>query len=325
MVLTGFFSNFLQTDVMKTGYIKIIGCLLVCSTALSCSCRDDDEGPREQTKHYRLTVKAIGPDSENVRDNVYFYLFDDGDKLAKVVKGNLDQEADIELARKSKYSAVALGYSPETPVPNIPLGTSIEDAQIILSTKDFVGNKVATSPGDIFHGIIELKENANPECPDIPGAADTAQIVWIKRKVAALTIIARNLQSELNTTDEDFSYVVRQTSGTLDFRGNLKGDKVAYHPTSHFSTTNHDLVAPMFYTYPSASDEGFAVDIYKGNTLLKSYFGDNEESPMLLKEGKHTVVFIDFRKDATDNGDGFLDVTCKVLDWTDTNINEGFH
>lgn len=310
---------------MKTGYIKIIGCLLVCSTALSCSCRDDDEGPREQTKHYRLTVKAIDPDSENVRDNVYFYLFDDGDKLAKIVQTNLDAESDIEVVLKPKYSVVALGHAPETPVPNIPLGTLIEDAQIILSTSDFVNNKVAASPGDIFHGIIEIIENSNPECPDLTRAADSAQVVWVRRKVAALTIIARNLQSELNTTDEDFSYVVRQTSGSLDLRGNVKGDKVAYHPNSHFSATNRDLVAPKFYTYPSASDEGFAVDIYKGNTLLKSYFGDNEENQMLLKEGKHTVVFIDFRKDATDNGDGFLDVTCKVLDWTDTNINEGFN
>lgn len=312
---------------MKTRYIAIIGCLLLCSSTMLSSCRDcDDDHSGDNTKRYRLTVKTIDSDYQNIQDNVSLYVFDKAYKLKKVVKCNLDTEADIEVPLNEQYTIVALGHSADMADPAIPMETLIEDAQIVLSTNVFADKVVATSPGDIFHGTIELK-NEDTECDEITRSETTTSdankgVVWIKRKVAALTIITRNIQSELNTTDENFSYVVRQTSGTLDFKGNLKGDKVNYHPASHFTTTNHDLVAPLFYTYASDKDDGFCIDIYRGTTLLQSYCTDSEENPMLLKEGKHTVLFIDYRN--SNGGDGYLNVICKVQDWKDDNIGEEF-
>lgn len=313
---------------MKTRYTAIIGCLLLCSASVLFSCRDcDDDHSSESTKSYLLTVKAIDSDYQNIQDNVSLYVFDKAYKLKKVVKCNLDTESNIDVPLNEQYTIVALGHSVDMADPAIPMETLIEDAQIVLSTDVFADKVVATSPGDIFHGTIEIK-NEGTECGEVTRSKATTSednkgVVWIKRKVAALTIITRNIQSELNTTDEDFSYVVRQTSGTLDFKGNLKGDKVNYHPASHFTTTNRDLVAPLFYTYASDNDDGFCVDIYKGTTLLQSYCTDSDENPMLLKEGKHTVVLIDYR-DNSNGGEGFLNVTCKVQDWHDDNIGEEF-
>lgn len=296
---------------MKTGYIKLMGCLLLCSVAMS-SCNDND-GDCNIATQYKLTVKAVDSDQEAIKDNVSLYVFDKDSKLTNVSKCNLDVESAIKLDPSQQYSIIAIGHSPETPMPVIPLGTTIDNMGIILSTDDFVGHKVAGSPGDIFHGRIELKGDWDD---------DRGTIIWIRRKVAALTIITRNLQEEFNTTDEDFSYVVRKTYGTLGFDGNLKGDKVAYHPTSSINPTNHHLVAPMFYTYPSQSDDGFAIDIYKGTNLLNTYDTDSDEQQMLLKEGKHTVVVIDFNN-VGDNG--LLDITCNLKDWADDNIDEGFN
>lgn len=300
---------------MKAGYIKIIGWLLFCSIALlggSCIGDDDDDGCEGKTGHYRLTVKTIDPDSENIKENVSLYVFDHTHQLIKVVKCDIDLEADIELEPSEQYSIVALGHSPETPAPAITLGISMKDAQIILPTSDFASHTVATSPGDIFYGRIDIKNNDK----------NVRETVWIKRKVAALAIITHNIQSQLNTTDVDFSYVVRQTNGTLDFEGKLKGEKVAYHPESYINSTNHDLVAPMFYTFALEEEDGFCIDIYKGAALIKTYCTDKEEQKMMLKEGKRTVVYIDFNNTATD---GFLDITCILKDWTDDDINEGFN
>lgn len=296
---------------MKTGYITIICWLLLCSATLLSSCiKEDDRGT---TKHYRLTVKAIDSDSEYIRDNVFLYFFDGNGILEKIVKCELNTECDVEGAYKNRYSVIAFGYSADMQVPVIPLGTSIEESQIVLPTSTFANNIIAASPGDIFYGRVDLKE----DCSDVK------ELIWMRRKVATLSIITRNLQSELNTTDEDFSYVVKQTYGTFDFNGVLEGNKVAYHPASHFNPVNKDLVAPMFYTFPSQGNDGFCIDIYKGSSLIQSYCTDKDENQLLLKEGQHTEVLIDFHKN--DDGSAQLNVTCVLKDWTDNGINEGFN
>lgn len=293
---------------MKTGYIKTVGWLLLCSAALLCSCDGDDD--QDGSRHYRLTVKSIDPDFENIKEHVALYFFDENRKLDKIVPCELDKESDIKGAYNKKYTVIAFGYSSDMPV--IPLGTQIEQARITLSESSFADNIVADSPGDIFYGRVDLKG----------GCSNVKDIIWIRRKVAALTIITRNLQSQLNTTDVDFSYIVRQTYGTFDFEGKFNGNKVAYHPESYINSFDHDLVAPKFYTYPSYESGGFSIDIYKGTSLIATYSADSDERQMLLKEGKHTVVFIDFNNLGND---GFLDITCTQKDWVDDNINEGFN
>lgn len=294
---------------MKTGYITTISWLLLCSAVLLCSCDDDDD--YGESKHFRLTVKATDPDPENVKDNLYLYFFDGDHKLEKAVKCALNAESDIMGSFEKQYTVIALGHSKDMQLPTIKQGTLIEDAQIVLPTHSFANKVVADSPGDIFYGVFEFNS----------GCKDEKETIWIKRKVAALTIITQNIQAALNTTDEDFSYVVRQTYGALGFNGKLKGDKISYHPKSYFSPTNHDLIAPMFYTYASQDEDGFCIDIYKGTSLIKSYCADGEAEPMLLKEGKHTEVLIDFGNAVTG---GSLDVTCVLKDWVSDNIEEGF-
>lgn len=295
---------------MKTGNIKTTVWLLLCSAILLFSC--DRDYDKNDSKHYLLTVKAIDPDSENVKDNVSLYFFNQDRKLTQVATGSLDQQADVEAPYNKKYTVIAIAHSAEMQLPSIALGTTMADAQIILNESSFANKTVADSPGDIFYGSIDLED----------GCGSVKEVIWVRRKVAALTIITRNIQDQLNTTDQDFSYLVRQTYGTLDFEGKFKGNKVNYHPKSYISTTNKDLVASKFYTYPSQADDGFSIDIYKGETLINTYSTDKDESSLLLKEGKHTVVIIDYKDNG---GQGFLDVTLKLQDWSDDNINEGFN
>lgn len=292
---------------MKIGYIKTMGWLFLCSAALLCSCDMNDD--HSESRHYQLTVKAIDPDYEGIANNVALYFFNGNRQLEKIVPCALDKESDI-IGDFKEYTVIGLGSSMQ--LPTIALGTTIDQAQIVLSETPLTNNIAADSLGDIFHGRIDLKA----DCSDVN------EIVWIRRKVAALTIITRNIQSELNTTDEDFSYAVKHTSGTLDFEGKLKGDKVSYHPKSNINPINKNLVAPMFYTFPLQDEDEFSIDIYKGKNLINTYSTDKDEKQMLLKEGKHTVVLIDFKGTT---GDGFLDVTCTLKDWKDDNISEGFN
>lgn len=298
---------------MKTIYTTIVGSLLLSGATLLASCDRDDGHDRDRAKHYMVTVKAVESDFAAVKDNVSLYVFDDASKFIKLAQTTLDKATDLALEHSKSYTVVAVAHSADMPLPTFAQGTLLQDAQIVLATSAFADkNNVATSPGDLFHGTISLVDN--DLCSDVDNVT-----LWTRRKVAALTIITRNIQTVLNTTDTDFSYVVRQTSGTIDLSGALKGAKVVYHPASHFSTTNKDLIAPMFYTYASQAEDGFTIDIYRGNTLVQSYTTDADENPDLLKEGKHTVVLIDFTVPGAQ-----MNVSLSVQDWSDGSIEESF-
>lgn len=298
---------------MKTGHITIIGWLLLFGVTLLFSCIKNDEP--ETSRHYRLTIKAIDPDSESIKNNVILYFFDSDQKLEKTSKVSIDTESTIDGLNRKQYTIIAVGYSAEMQLPVIEPGTTIAEAKIELTKGTFANHTIATSPGDILHGTLAVQA----------GCDEVNQTIWIKRKVAALTIITRSLQSELATTDENFSYVVRETHGTLGIDGQFKGDKVAYHPTSSFANVNKDLVAPKFYTYPLNENDQLNLDIYKDTTLNKSYTIKTDQPQSLLKEGKHTVLILDYKKDSISGDDALLNVTIRVLDWIDSDINEGFN
>lgn len=314
---------------MKTRYCTIVGSLLLGGATLLASCDRDDDQDRDMTKHYLLTVKAIDPDFAAVKDNVSLYVFDDASKFTQLAQTTLDKSTDLALEHGKSYTVVAVPHSADMSLPTFAKGTLIQDAQIVLATSVFAdNNNAAISPGDMFHGTISLVDN-DPVCGGTASKANKEivnpitenQVLWTRRKVAALTIIARNVQAAMGTTDTDFSYVVRQTSGALALDGTLKGTKVVYHPASHFTTTNKDLIAPMFYTYASQTEDGFTLDIYKGNSLVRSYTTDGDENPYLLKEGKHTVVLIDF---GSASSGAQMNVNFSVKDWTDAGINQAF-
>lgn len=297
---------------MKTGYTTALGWMLICCAALLSSCDIDDDNTKT-SRQYRLTVKAIDPDAEDIVNNLYLYLFGTDDKLEKVVKCSLDQPTAIDAAFDKNYKVVAMGFSDQVVLPDVPIGTPMSQAKVVIPTTSFDNIIVTPTSGDILYGELDVAA----DCQDVN------QTIWIRRKVAALTIITRNLQKALNTTDTDFNYVVGQTYGTFGFNGQFGGAKIAYHPGTIFTQTNKDFVAPQFFTYPTQGSDSFTIAIYKGTALLKVYAADSDQIPLILKEGKQTIVWIDFN--SSDDINAFLDVTLQLKDWSDDDINEGFN
>lgn len=295
--------------IMKISYYKTIAVSFVLSTFLLSSCTGED-AECKNTKLLHLTTRSVDSDPDDIKNDVKLYFFNSDHKLEKIVKTTLNAETENDGAKD--YTIIAMGYSSDVEQPNIALGTPIDEAEIILSTTSFDDVNVSVTSGDIFYGRLEVKKEDR----------NVKEIIWLRRKVAALTLITKNLKSELSTTDEDFSYVVRETYNTLDFEGTFKGEKISYKPNTYFSPGKENFIAPMFYTYASSpEDQTIYIDIYKGNVLIKTYSVDKEDEPKILSEGKHTIVIIDF----TNNGnDGSMNITCTVNDWLDGDITEGF-
>lgn len=295
---------------MKKSHIGIVGLVLVYCVSLFSSCEDDDNDDKRCAKRH-LVARTIETDPDTIKDQVVFYIFDKNNKLESVINSGLDKEVEFEPLTADTYTVVCFGYAPNTVKPVLETGTNLTDAHLILNTSVVGADTIAVSPYDLFHGTLSLdakNENLNT--------------CWVKRKVAALTIITHNLQSSLSTNDTDFDYVVRRTHKSLNFSGTYESDKVAYKPTTHFNADNKDFIAPMFYTYPSTEGEGLSIDLYKTGKKIATFNPTLDETPVTLQEGKHTTVWIDYNNEGNN---GTMAIKCTIEEWNKQNINGGFN
>lgn len=292
---------------MKMSYHKAIAIFLSLSVFMLSSCIKSDEC--EECNNILITTQSIDSDSDNIKNNIRLYFFTQDKKLEKIVSTTLN--AEIKQERDKEYTIIAVGYSQNARQPDIKIGTSITDADITLSTTAFANIQVSESSEDIFYGRLTITKDCESE----------KEIIWLKRKVAALTIITQNLQTGLHTTDTDFNYIVRETYGTMDFAGNFTGAKIAYKPDVYFNPTKK-FIAPMFYTFPLTQADQLYIDIYKGTTLVKTYTIDKKDEPNLLQSDKHTIVIISFSDG--EGGGSAMDVTCTVKDWLGADLDETF-
>lgn len=116
---------------MKKSHLRVVSWIFVGSFAWLSSCvKEDNDDCAKQCDV--LIVKAIDSDSESVKDNVGVYLFDENLKLEKTINSKLDTNINIERASTKKYTAVCLARTADSPLPIIPLGTSIDQAQLVL-------------------------------------------------------------------------------------------------------------------------------------------------------------------------------------------------
>lgn len=293
---------------MKKSHIGIVSIVLTYCTLLFTSCIDEDY--KENCNKRYLVARTTDVEPDTIKNNVAFYIFDENKKFESVITTGLDKEVEFDKPSANKYTVVCFGYAPEARMPVLQKGTYLTDARIMLDVSIIGNDTLATSPYELFYGMIDITQESDP-----------VNTCWIKRKISALTIITHHLQSALSTTDTDFTYLVRRTYRTLNFDGTFEGEKVMYKPAVRFNTNNKDFIAQMFYTFPSFEEEGISIDIYKANKRIATYNPTLDGNPVLLQEGKQTTIWIDFNNEGND---GQMNVTCKVEDWKKVNINEYF-
>lgn len=293
---------------MKKSHIGIIGLVLICCSLALFSCEDEDD---EYCNKRYLVAKTTDSNSDTIKGQVVFYVFDENNLFIKTINSELDKEVEFDQPVANKYTIVCFGYAPEIEKPVLQAGANLKDVHLPLNATVVNTDTIATSPYDLFHGTLSIHEGS-----------ENLNTCWIKRKVAALTIITHHLQSSLNTSDTDFDYVVRRTHQALNFSGAYEGDKVVYKPATYFKADNKDFIAPTFYTYPSVEGEGLSIDFYKTNKKIATVNPTLNNIPITLQEGKHTTVEVNFNNEGNNAA---ITVTCKVEDWYKQYINGGFN
>lgn len=252
---------------------------------------------------YQLVVRTIESDSVRGGDlgEVVLFIFDQQQKFIGSMKTAINQVTALSYPSNDELYVIAwanIDGGNELLSDPIP-GQIPGDIQLKLTMKD---DRYAFSPDDLFQGAKAIDQKVRNTQPDV---------LWVKRKIANVTVVGRGLQGYLNTTDEDFTYVIRGSAGTLDLNGNLVGNEIHLQPDAIFNQ-NQEFRTSAFHVFPTAH---LAVDVYKADQLVYTLDRDVAGNPIVAPEGKKLTIIIDF----SDN----IVVKISINDWVQTDVTGG--
>lgn len=244
-------------------------------------------------------------DSETIKD-ITLYVFDrDGQFIRAHTEHVVNHSVEFNYPDHDRLTVVAWGNGAQgsQSLPTLNVGDKIEEAFVTLS-RTRASMATIQSPDDLTHGLIELtKENQNVEA-----------VLSMSRKTSGVSLTARELKQYANASDDNFSYVLRQTGHQLDFFGNESGELSAYTPQASFDG-NGDFAAPIFNILTTSSD--IEVDILHGDILVATILKTPDGKPLRVEPGKTLNIMVDFTGD--------ISVSVSLTPWGEGQIWKDFN
>lgn len=282
--------------------------LMVTAFALA-SCIKEDLSQCGTSTSYKLKIKASDADNIDITHTdavkeVKLYVFDDSRNYLETHNATIGEVVELNYPSHDKLHVVAWGNTANDNqrIPNLNPGEHFNTAFVSLhKTKATI--PIAQSPDDLFHEDIELIKENITEVEDIT----------IRRKTSSVIITARKLKEFASTTDNNFSYRLRETRDKLDFYGKLNGNNVHYCPDAAFDN-NELFVSSIFNILPATSN--IEIDIYHGSVLKAIIVADGDGKPFKAVEGKLLNVLINFEAN--------ISVEVTVTDWGKKHIWKEF-
>lgn len=264
---------------------------LMCMIALLAtvtSCIKDDLSDCPST--FTLTVGAYDKSEtalgkKEVKD-VRLYVFDSDRRFVKKIDTQIGQPVTFQAGEGKDIHIVGWGNlgggMQECSLPNP--GDHKDNCLVSLSPQADSSNYF-TSPDDLFRGEITIRKEEQRGEKELP----------IYREVGSLTVTLRNLKTFTGYNDNDYSIVVRDTHSSIDFYGNLTGNRVAYRSDGSFVTNNgtEDYLVPAFNMIPE--EKGINIDIYYGTELIRTVSEDNSGNSITIEKDRLTNVLIDLK------------------------------
>lgn len=274
-------------------------CIMALSVAVTGCIKDDLS---DCTNSFTLTVEAYDRSGATLgRDDlkdVILYVFDNDLRFVRRIDTQIGQAVtlqaeggkDMHLVGWGNLGGGAQKYTEPNP------GDHKDDCLVSLLPQSSSSNYIAP-PDDLFRGEITFKNEEQHGEKELP----------IYREVGSLTVTVRNLKTFTGYNDNNFSIVVRDTKSTIDFYGNLAGNRVAYRPDGSFVTNNstEDYFVPAFNMIPE--NKGINIDIYHGTKLIRTVSQDNFGKPFTIEKDRLTNVLIDLKTQ--------VDVSVSLTDW----------
>lgn len=260
--------------------------LSLATAFVTISCTKEDLS--ECISNYTLTINAFDAEgreltTETVKD-ITLYVFDQN-KLFLGVHTDITLGQDVELnyPKQDALMVVAWGNAAQghQTLPTLIVGDKMETAFVsLLKTRAEMGT--VQSPDDLFYGMVTLiKENR-----------ETDNKLPMFRKTSGVSITARRLKQYANVSDDNFSYVLRQTGDKISFEGREAGEYSNYIPTASFIENKDEFVAPIFNILTTKSN--IEVDIFYNDILVATLLKSPDGKPLKVEPGQILNLLIDF-------------------------------
>lgn len=275
--------------------LLLVAALLIAGLLSSCLKENFDDCPRP----FQVTIKALDADEKDITESgavqqVILFVFDENQQIVDAFELTADQVKNRQPigitqvypgAKNLTFSAWGnlddkVDFSQKSSVKQI------EDLYVKLKKQ---GDN-AQSPGDIFHGALQV--------PVEFGGLELGKSheVTITRKTVGVTITAIDVKRWNGNKDGVYTYRLRETLDTYDKDCVLSGNVVSYFPSVTLSDDDH-LVTPLFYTFPAATGKNFEVDILCDGEVIFTAVKNNDGTPLTPLLGKTLNILIVFTGD----------------------------
>lgn len=297
----------IKAHVAASAFLVCLACL--CALPTGCV-REDVDGCLQ----YSLSVKVVDADGNDITSSgtvtsVELYLFNADGFVRLIPKGT---STDYVFAEEegSALTLVAWGNlkADSLNIPQLAVGTSLEDAQIQLLQR-LNGNDLPST--DLFYSRLELSDSTTTT----RGISQTTATLVLQRLSASMSIRTYSFTNHFGETQDGDTcrVVVRGAGNSINFLGKLTGGDAGYEPDIRENSTG-DLYAPSFRIFPTEEGGSLAIDIYQGSTLLFTTSTDDEGDALQASSGNHLSVSIDF-------ANAKAKITVSVTNWEDIDQN----
>lgn len=281
------------------------------------SCIKEEPGNGCPTGTHYLVVRSLDANNGEITGTgavkeVVLYMFDQNRNYFKTVICEESQQVSLTHPTQMDHiTVVGWGNSAggNQVMPQLAIGTPLAKALVTLK-KNISENSLgfSISPDDLFYGttdisFIRLNDNS-----------DVVHDLFVKRKVASMSVVIGGLQQWYGTEDTDFTFLVHGTRESLDFNGSIAGNDTFYKPPVSMDA-NGWISSGIFNTFASG-DAPVYIDIYKGTKKIYTVYADGHGVPLRLSEGLLLNVLIDFR--------GEIRVGFTITNWGEIDINQEF-
>lgn len=236
---------------------------------------------------YSILVRAYSNGSDVTTDlsscDVKLFVFDQNNEYVKTVNVptyNVQNKKNVEISAPGTESITVIawagtGSSEELTVLNN--ANLISDLQLTLKSR----NGFADLPGDILYGKVQISRSQTK-------SGDVSEIA-VSRKTTNVLLRTAGMSASEN---DDFYYVVKQSSNAVDCNGKYAGEVVS-HIVPAYVSEGGNVTTEHFALFSTSL---ISVELYRNDELVYSAKNLENNKKVSLEEGKQINLTFDINK-----------------------------
>ena len=286
--------------------LPLVAVWLLLTTACS---KKEEPVPNGKIQKLRFDCSS-GSQTDAIRE-IEVFVFDDQERFIGRTSTQVDGAITLDYPQTSVLHCIAWGNSNDSDLEfsSLKPGDSLEKGYLTLKSLSpaRAEETFSNTPPDLFWGAIQIDNTSTTD------TGKPLQMV-MQPTTASIHITIYGLAEATGTEDGDYTVVVSEPAGRIDFSGSYSG-KTRHRLTGAFGTAK-EYIIPAFRLFPAADGEGIEFGVIHDGKLLKSIAQTSDGKPIIPVPGKELTLQIKF--DAPPSTGGGLEV--KPPEWDEVDV-----